>query len=169
MKWIMAALLMWAAMLLAIPALAAGSYGYALGVLAVLIAGCAIQRGGPQSGATDLLLVGHAAMSVSALFIGVHPSFAVVALCLYLFAWDTEHRFGNTPRAAAACDAERRFIVNMLTRSVLPSFAVGLLLTAFFYVPISLTYGIGLGLSVAALVMIAAFVRLARTRYRESD
>ena len=169
MKTIMATLLTLAAMLLAIPALAVGSYGYALGVTAVLIAGYAIQRAVPQSGAADLLLAGHAVLAVAALFVGVHPSFAVVALCLCLFAWNAGHRFGHTQRAAVARDAERRFVANTLVRSVVPSFAVGLLSTAFLYLPVSLTYGTGLALSVAALVMIAAFVRLARTHYRGSN
>ncbi|MBU0596042.1 hypothetical protein KJ567_05110 [Candidatus Bipolaricaulota bacterium] len=167
MSRIMAFLLTCAALLLSVPAIVAGSYGYAVGVLAILATGVAIQRRLPQSRAADLLLGVHAAVAAVALLVGVHPAFAVVALCLYLFAWDIGHRLGHTQRAAVAKDAARRFVASTLVRVIVPSLAIGLMLTGLLYVRFPLTFGLGLVLSVVSLLLIAGFIRVASSHYRK--
>ena len=168
MRWITAILATVAAVLLILPALLLGSYWYALAVAVVSAAGVVLLRGMPQSKWSDILLIATSAMAAFALVLGIHPLFAVVALALYIYMWNAGHRFGHFDRAPVEGNAKRRFITEILVLSLIPSFGIGLLLVAFLYVRVPMTFGLGLGLSSAALMTVALFVGVAHAvRKRE--
>ena len=168
MRWITAILATVAAVLLILPALLLGAYWYALAVAVVSAAGVVLLRGMPQSNWSDILLIATSAMAALALVLGIHPLFAVVALALYIYMWNAGHRFGHFDRAPVEGNAKRRFITEILVLSLIPSFGIGLLLAAFLYVRVPMTFGLGLGLSSAALMTVGLFVGVAHAvRKRE--
>lgn len=161
MKRITAILSIAAAMLLILPALLLGSYGYALIVAVVSAAGVVLMRKIPQSKWSDILLMATCAMVSFALFLGIHTLFAVIALALYIYAWNAGNRFAHLDRSPVEASAKRQFVLRLLAFSFIPSFGIGLLVTAFLYVQVPMTFGLGLGLSLATLLTIALFVKLA--------
>lgn len=169
MKWVTGTLVAVAAMLLILPALLLGSYGYALAVAAVSASGAVLLRNAPQSKWSDLLLIATSVIATIALFLGIHPLFAVVALALFVYTWNAGHRFGHLDRSPVKDSAKRRFILQMLAFSLIPSFGIGLLLTAFLYVRFPMTFGLGLGLSTAVFLVIAVFIGFARTAQQHED
>jgi uncharacterized BrkB/YihY/UPF0761 family membrane protein len=107
-------------------------------------------------------------MASFALFLGVHTLFAVIALTLYIYAWNAANRFGHLDRSPVEASAKKRFIFRLLVLSFIPSFGIGLLVTAFLYVRVPMTFGLGLGLSLGTLLTVALFVRFANAaRKRE--
>jgi len=169
MKWVTAILLAVAALLLILPALLLGSYWYAMAAAAVSAGGIVLLRTAPQSKWSDLLLITASAMAVFALFLGIHPLFAVVAITLFVYAWNAGHRFGHFDRSPVEDRAKLRFILRLLALSLIPSFGIGFLLTAFLYVRFPLTFGIGLGLSTAVFLAIALFIGFARAARQDNN
>ena len=169
MKWVTAILLAVAASLLILPALLLGSYGYALAVAVVSGAGVVLLRTVPQSKWSNLLLIATSLMAAFALFLGVHPLFAVVAITLFIYAWNAGHRFGHFDRSPVDNRAKQRFILQTLAFSLVPSLALALVLSGFLYVRIPLSFGTGLGLSAAAFLVIALFIGFARAARRQQD
>jgi hypothetical protein len=86
-----------------------------------------------------------------------------------VYAWNAAHRFGHLDRAAVAPLAKRRFAIQVLAVSIIPSVAMGSFMIIFLYVRFSLPFGLGLGLSIAALLSIAAFMGLVRVGQRGDD
>lgn len=169
MKWVTAILLAVAALLLILPALLLGSYWYALAAASISTAGIVLLRATPQSKWSDLLLIAASAMAVFALFLGIHPLFAVVAITLFVYAWNAGHRFGHFDRSPVEDRAKLRFILRLLALSLIPSLGIGLLSTAFLYVRFPLTFGIGLGLSAAVFLTIALFIGFARAARQDKN
>ncbi len=161
MKWITAILSAVATVLLILPALFQGSYGYALAVAVVSAAGVVLLRARPQSRWSDLLLMATCAIAALALLLGIHTLFAVVALALHIYAWNAGNRFGHLDRAPVKDSAKQRFVLRQLVLSFIPSLGVGLLVTAFLYVRLPMTFGLGLGLSLGVLLTVALFVGFA--------
>jgi len=167
MKWITHILFATAALVLIPPALFAGSYYYALAIIAVTGSATLVLRDRPRSKWADLSLGGMSGIAVFALFLGIHPLFPAISLMLSVYAWNAEHRFGHLEQAHAKEEAKRQFIVQILVSSLIPPFVMGLFLSAFLYVRLSMPFGLGLGLSSAALLSVAIFmgvVRAARNR-----
>ena len=169
MKWITGILLAVAALLLILPSMLLGSYWYALAVAIVAVSGAALLRSLPQSNLSNLLLIANSAMATAALFLGVHPLFAIVAIALFVYAWNAGHRFGHLDRAPVEESAKQRFIVQILVFSLIPSFGVGLLLTVFLYVQFPMSFGLGLALSTAVFLAIALFIGFTRIAQRQED
>ncbi len=166
MKWITAILSTAAAVLLILPALLLGSYGYALVVAGVSAAGVVLLHRMPQSKWSDMLLMATCAMASFALFLRIHTLFAVIALALYIYAWNAANRFGHLDRSPVEASAKKRFVRRLLVLSFIPSFGIGLLVTAFLYVRVPMTFGLGLGLSLGTLLTVALFVKLANAARR---
>ena len=169
MKWVTAILLAVAASLLILPALLLGSYWYALTVAVISAAGVVLLRTVPQSKWSDLLLVATSVMAAFALFLGIHPLFAVVAVTLFIYAWNAGLRFGHFDRSPVEDRAKQRFILQALAFSLVPSLAVALVLSAFLYVRVPLSFGTGLGLSAAVFLVIALFIGFARAARQQED
>ena len=169
MKWATTILLAVAASLLILPALLLGSYWYALAVAGVSAAGVVLLRTAPQSKWSDLLLIVTSVMAAFALFLGIHPLFAVVAITLFIYAWNAGHRFGHFDRSPVEGSAKQRFILQTLAFSLAPSLGVALVLSFFLYVRFPLSFGTGLGLSGAVFLVIALFIGFARAAHRQED
>ena len=167
MKWVTTILLAVPAALLILPALLLGSYWYALAVAGVSAAGVVLLRTAPQSKWSDLLLIVTSVMAASALFLGIHPLFAVLAITLFIYAWNAGHRFGHFDRSPVEGSAKQRFILQTLAFSLAPSLGVALVLSAFLYVRFPLSFGTGIGLSGAVFLVIALFIILYRRFDRE--
>jgi len=169
MKWVTTILLTVAASLLILPALLVGSYLYAMAVAVVSGAGVVLLRTVPQSKWADLLLLATSLMAAFALFLGVHPVFAVVAITLFIYAWNAGHRFGHFDRSPVEDRAKQRFILQTLVFSLVPSLGIALVLSGFLYVRVPLSFGTGLGLSAAVFLVIALFIGFARAARRQED
>ena len=169
MKRVTAILLAVAASLLILPALLLGSYGYALAVAVVSGAGVSLLRTAPQSKWSDLLLIAVSVMAAFALFLGIHPLFAVVAITLFIYAWNAGLRFGHFDRSPVEDRAKQQFTLQMLAVALVPSLAVALVLSASLYLRIRLSFGTGIGLSVAVFLTIALFIGFARAARRKED
>jgi len=168
MKRITDILLATAAILLLLPALVIGSALYALAV--VIVGGAAIRvvRDWPNTNWSDMALAAMSVIAIFALFIGIHPLFPVISLMLSIYAWNAGHRFGHLEHAQVEEEAKRRFVTQVLAFSLIPPVVMGLFLTAFLYVRFSMPFGLGLGLSSAALLSVAVFMGFARAaRNRE--
>ncbi|MEE8593511.1 MAG: hypothetical protein V3T03_05240 [Candidatus Bipolaricaulota bacterium] len=169
MKSVTTIILAVAAALLILPALLLGSYGYALAVAVVSAAGVVLLRTSPQSKWSDLLLIAVSVMTTFSLFLGIHPLFAIVAVTLFIYAWNAGHRFGHFDRSPVEATAKQRFILQTLAFSLAPSLAVALVLSAFLYVRFPLPFGTGIGLSAAVFLVIALFTGLARAARQGED
>jgi len=169
MKLITAILMAIAASLLILPALLLGSYWYAVVVAAVSATGAVLLRTAPQSKWSDLLLIATSTMATLAFLIGIHPLFAAAAIMLFIYAWNAGHRFGHFDRSPVEDRAEFRFIVRTLAFSLVPSLGMAFVLSAFLYVRFPLTFGLGLGLSVAVFLVISLFIGFARAARKQED
>lgn len=169
MKRVTAILVAVAALLLILPALLLGSYWYAAVVAAISATGVTLLQIAPQSKWADLLLIATSTVSALAFLIGIHPLFAASAIMLFIYAWNAGHRFSHFDRSPIEDRAKLRFILQMLIFSLAPSLAVALVLSAFLYVRFPLTFGLGLGLSVASFLAIALFIGLARAARKKED
>lgn len=168
MKWITNILLATAVLLLILPALVIGSVLYALAVVIVGGAAILVLRDWPNTKWSDIALAAMSVIAIFALFVGLHPLFPVISLMLSVYAWNAGHRFGHLDHAQVEEEAKRRFIAQVLTFSLIPPVVMGLFLTAFLYVRFSIPFGLGLGLSSAALLSVAVFMGFARAaRNRE--
>lgn len=161
MKWIAYVLSSLGAILLVLPALALGTYGYALVVVAVAGATSYVLRSWPNSKWSDICLAAFAIIAVFALFLGIHPLFPTISLMFAMYAWNAGHRFGHLERAQVSETATRQFVAQTLVFALIPAMVVGLFLTAFLYVRFSIPFGLGLALSSIALVSGAAFMVIA--------
>ena len=167
MKWITHTLLAVAALVLIPPALFAGSYYYVLAVIVVTGAAIFVLRDWPHTKWADISLGAMSIVVSFALFLGIHPLFPTISLMLSVYAWNAAHRFEHLEHAQAEEEAKRQFIIQILISSLIPPFVMGLFLSAFLYVRFSMPFGLGLGLSSAALLSVAVFmgvVRAARNR-----
>jgi hypothetical protein len=169
MKWITYILLSIAALLLILPALLIGSYLYVLAVIVVVGAAILVLRDWPTSKWSDIALAATSAIAVLALFLGIHPLFPVISLMLSVYAWNAGHRFGHLEHAQVDDEAKRQLVIQILIFSLIPPLVMGLFLTAFLYVRFSLPFGLGLGLSSAALLSVAAFMGFARAARNRED
>ena len=169
MKWITTILLTAAAFLLILPALLIGAFLYALVVVAVAGGAILVLRQWPNSKPSDIPLIALSITAVFALFLGIHPLFPVLSLMLSVYGWNAGNRFGHLDRAHVEEGAKRQFVIQILIRSIIPSFAVGLFLTAFLYVRFSMPFGLGLALSAAALLSAALFMGFARAARKRED
>jgi len=169
MKWITTILLAMAGTLLFLPALLIGSIWYALIVIIITGGGILVLREWPNTKPADIPLIALSAMAVFALFLGIHPLFPVISLMLSIYGWNAGHRFGHLDHAQVEEGAKHQFVIQILTLSIIPSFAVGLFLIAFLYVRFSMPFGLGLGLSSAALLSVALFMGLARAARKHED
>jgi len=167
MKWIAYILFSIAAVLLTLPAMVIGAYWYGLAVMAIAGAAIYVLRTWPNSKWSDISLAAATTIAVFALFLGIHPLFPAISLMLSIYAWNAGHRFGHLERAHVDETAKRQFIAQTVVFSLIPAAIIGLFLTAFLYVRLSMPFGLGLGLSSAALVSVAIFMvvtRIARNR-----
>jgi polyferredoxin len=169
MKWITAILLAVAAILLVLPALLIGSTLYAVVVILVTTGSILALRQWPNSAQSALPLIAICGLAVVAQFLGIHPLFSAISLMLAVYAWNVGNRFGHLGHARVEQEAERQFVLQILITSLIPSIAAGLFLTAFLYVRFSMPFGLGLGLSAAALLSVALFMVLARAMRKHED
>jgi len=169
MNWIPSSLLAVAALLLILPAILVGSTMYAIAVAVVSAAGVALLRSLPSSKWAHVLLIINSAMATFALFLGIHPVFPVIALTLMLYAWNAGQRFGHLDAAPTEEAAKRQFILQTLSLSLIPAVAIGLLVSAFLYVRLSLSFSGGMALSVAVLLVLALWLGVARMARNHHD
>jgi hypothetical protein len=169
MKWITMPLIAVAGLMLLLPSLFHGAYGYAGGIAALSIAAALVLWRFPQSRASDLLLVIESATVAASALVGLHTLFAVIALTLYLFAWNAGHRYGHLDRATVDPQAKASFAAGTLLRSILPAVVVGLVVSAFLFVRMPMSFGRGLGISLSVLLLIAVFVGVARTTRKDEE
>ncbi len=158
-----------AALVLIVPALVLGSYVYAAAVAVVAAGASLLLRAAGNSPWSDLMLVIECTMAVSSLLLRVHPLFPLVSVTLFIYAWNTGHRFAHFDRAPAETQARAWFVLQTLLFSLAPSLAVTLVLAVFLYIHVPLTFGIGLGLSIGALVVLGIFVRVSQAARRDED
>jgi len=167
MKTITRVLLGAAALLLCMPALVLGAYGYAAGAAVLLAAGYATRRSITPPRFASLLLAMHAVLVAASQFVGVPAVCAVIAMALFLFQWNAAHRFSQTESAPAATGSERRLALQYLLRAIPFSAIVGLAIGLVPLLRLDLSFGLALALALAAFLLIAGFVRLARGRAKE--
>lgn len=169
MKRVTLTLLTVATALLILPALLMEFYLYVLAVTIVSGAGMVALHTGWQSKHLNMLLIAGSLMSVLALFLGIHPLFAIISITLFIYAWNHGHRFGHFDRSPVESRAKQRFIAQALVFSLVPSVVIAVVLSIFLYVRFQLTFGLGLGLSVIAFLLIAMFVWLANMPSQGTD
>ncbi len=169
MKWILTTLLGTAALCLILPAIVQGSVMYGLAVAVICTVAGFVLNAWPGARYSDIALIVLSCIAVSSLFLGIHPLYPALAVLLMVYAWNAAHRFGHLDRAAVDPMAKRQFAIQVLTLSIIPSVTMGLFMIIFLYVRFSLPFGLGLGLSIAALLSIAAFMGLVRAGQRNDD
>jgi len=169
MNWITSILMAVAAVLLVLPALLVGSTLYALVVIVVGGGSIFALRQWPNSTQSAIPLLAICGLAVVAQFLGIHPLFSAISLMLAVYAWNVGNRFGHLRHARVEQEAERQFVLQILTASLIPSIVAGLFLTAFLYVRFSMPFGLGLGLSAAALLTVALFMVFARAMRKHED
>jgi len=169
MKWILIVLLSVAAGLLIVPALFEGVYWYALIVAAAAAGAFALVRSSSKPKLSDLLLIATSALIAFSQLLGIHPLFAIVSISLFISAWNIAHRFGHLDRVPVTDRAKQRFTIQMITRSLIPSIAIGLLLTACLYIRIPMSFGLGLGLSAAIFLNIALFIGFSHSAHKRAE
>lgn len=169
MKWITSILLAVAAFLLVLPAMLIGSTLYALVVGVIAAGGVFVLRQWPNSKPSDIPMISVCGLAVVGQFLGIHPLFSAISLMLAIYAWNAGKRFGHLGQAHVEQGAERQFVIQILTASIIPSCAIGLFLSVFLYVRFSMPFGLGLALSVAALLTVALFMVFARAARKHED
>jgi hypothetical protein len=158
-----------AALTLIVPSLVGGAYVYAASVAALAGVGIALRFNIPQSDWSDVVWVAECAGTALAIFEGLHPIFALVAISLYIYAWNSGHRFAHFDRGHMERKARMQFVRDALIQALAAALGVSLLVTVFFYIHVPLPFGVALTMSLASFVALILFVRAARIARHDSD